>query len=68
MRNGKLSVGLYSTELGIFAGFLGNGQQIFANTVNGHLLRTKSGVNEGGVVAGYACLDSPYLVGQTPVT
>ena len=62
MRNGKLSVGLCSTELGIFSGFLGNGQQIFANTINGHLLRTQCDVNEAGVMAGFACFDSPYLV------
>jgi hypothetical protein len=35
------------------------------NQIAGHLVRTKpGGVDEGGVAAGYAYLDSPILVDQ----
>jgi hypothetical protein len=37
--------------------------QVLLNTEAGHLVRTKSSSsNEGGVAAGFAVLDSPYLV------
>jgi hypothetical protein len=37
--------------------------QVLVNAEVGHLVRTKaSDSNEGGVAAGYAVLDSPYLV------
>ena len=50
------------SELGIFGVFLAKGDQILTNEFAGHLLRTKpSSINEGGVCAGYAVLDSPFL-------
>jgi len=65
LRNGQLMRGQCSSELGIFSGFVSDGLTIYLNQCNGHLLRTKlEGVNEGGVAAGYAVLDSPYLVGD----
>jgi hypothetical protein len=36
---------------------------IILNNQIGHLLRSKSvGTDEGGIAAGFAALDSPYLV------
>lgn len=50
------------SELGIFGVFLAKGDQILTNEFAGHLLRTKQSFNdEGGVCAGYAGLDSPFL-------
>lgn len=42
--------------------------QVLLNAEAGHLVRTKSSSsNEGGVAAGFAVLDSPYLVeGEDP--
>jgi hypothetical protein len=38
------------------------GDEVVLNTQGGHLLRTKAAdSDEGGVAAGYAVLDSPYL-------
>jgi hypothetical protein len=40
-----------------------DGKKTYVNKFIGHLLRTKLGTtDEGGVVAGFAVLDSPYLV------
>lgn len=51
-------------ELGIYGVFLGDGQQIKVNKAAGHLLRTKvANSDEGGVAAGFAVLDTPYLIG-----
>lgn len=52
------------TELGVYGLFLGDGVGApIMNEAAGHLLRTKTlGVDEGGVAAGYAFLDSPLLV------
>ncbi|CAL8089979.1 unnamed protein product [Calicophoron daubneyi] len=50
-------------ELGIFGAFIGCGEKIFLNEQAGHLLRSKPvEANEGGVAAGFGCLDSPFLV------
>uniref|UniRef100_A0A0V0J8S9 Glutathione synthetase n=3 Tax=Schistocephalus solidus TaxID=70667 RepID=A0A0V0J8S9_SCHSO len=50
-------------ELGIYGVLLSNGDDIIENYSSGHLLRSKFfGVDEGGVAAGFACLDTPYLV------
>jgi hypothetical protein len=39
-----------------------NGHNVVLNKEAGHLLRTKvSNSDEGGVAAGFAVLDSPYL-------
>eukprot|EP00455_Lapot_gusevi_P047929 TRINITY_DN6562_c0_g2_i2.p1 TRINITY_DN6562_c0_g2~~TRINITY_DN6562_c0_g2_i2.p1 ORF type:complete len:465 (-),score=160.47 TRINITY_DN6562_c0_g2_i2:99-1493(-) len=52
------------SELGIFSTYLGDGVNApLVDEVAGHLLRTKPvDVNEGGVAAGFAVLDSPCLV------
>ncbi|XP_064610828.1 glutathione synthetase-like [Liolophura sinensis] len=50
-------------ELGIYGVFIGNGSTVVENRQVGHLLRTKTlGTNEGGVAAGFAGIDSPYLI------
>ena len=52
----------FSSELGVFGVFLGDGQRTLLNEEAGHLLRVKlDGVDEGGVCAGFACLSSPAL-------
>ena len=39
-----------------------NGDKVVVNRAAGHLVRTKAAESdEGGVAAGYAVLDSPYL-------
>ena len=41
------------------------GDEVVLNKAGGHLLRTKgSTVNEGGVAAGFAVIDSPLLFTQ----
>ncbi len=51
------------SELGIFGVFLGTSSGVLHNEMGGHLLRTKqANANEGGVAAGYATVDTPYLV------
>jgi len=51
------------SELGIFGIVVGSADNIILNKQRGHILRTKtSGTDEGGVAAGFAALDSPYLV------
>jgi hypothetical protein len=52
------------SELGIYSIYLSDGTNPpVVNKHVGHLLRTKlTGVNEGGVAAGFAVLDSPFLV------
>ena len=51
------------SELGVYGAFVKAGDQVLMNECCGHLLRTKSvKSDEGGVAAGFAVLDSPYLV------
>ncbi|XP_039293079.1 glutathione synthetase-like isoform X2 [Nilaparvata lugens] len=51
------------SELGIFGIIIGDAQKIVYNKQVGHMLRSKtSTADEGGVAAGFGCLDSPYLV------
>ncbi|CAK9135504.1 unnamed protein product [Ilex paraguariensis] len=51
------------SELGIFGAYLRNKDKVIMNDHSGYLMRTKvSSSNEGGVAAGYAVLDSIYLV------
>ncbi|THD22666.1 Glutathione synthetase [Fasciola hepatica] len=50
-------------ELGVFGTIIARADQIILNEEAGHLLRTKSAdSNEGGIVAGFGCLDSPFAV------
>uniref|UniRef100_A0A3Q0KUJ8 Glutathione synthetase n=2 Tax=Schistosoma mansoni TaxID=6183 RepID=A0A3Q0KUJ8_SCHMA len=59
----ELKVKKMVTELGIFGAILACKDEIFLNEFSGHLLRSKPlESNEGGIVAGYGCLDSPFLV------
>lgn len=51
------------SEIGIFGYYIANGRDLVENETTGYLLRTKSsGVNEGGVAAGFSALDSIVLV------
>nr|AFP33288.1 glutathione synthetase [Dugesia japonica] len=61
--SGEISKQSIVSELGIFGVFLGNESETFANYQCGYLLRSKPvNVNEGGVSAGFGCIDSIYLV------
>ena len=63
VRNGKWQEAETVSELGIYGTFLKQGESILLNEEVGHLVRTKrTDSNEGGVAAGFAVLDSPYLV------
>lgn len=51
------------SELGMFGVYVRRGKEMLLNECAGHLLRTKSiEYADGGVVAGVAFLDSPFLV------
>ncbi|KAL0382727.1 UNVERIFIED_CONTAM: Glutathione synthetase, chloroplastic [Sesamum calycinum] len=51
------------SELGVYATYLRNKTNVIMNGQSGYLMRTKvSSSNEGGVAAGFAVLDSIYLV------
>ncbi|KFU90195.1 Glutathione synthetase, partial [Chaetura pelagica] len=51
------------SELGIFGVYVRQGQELVMNRAAGHLLRTKATEHaDGGVAAGVAVLDTPYLV------
>lgn len=63
MREGKYFLGESISELGVYGVFAAAGDRTLVDISAGHLLRTKlASSNEGGVAAGYAVLDSPYLV------
>jgi len=71
VKAGALTVQPAVSELGIYsvwisapaAGDDGKGVTVVLDEGAGHLLRTKAvGVDEGGVAAGFAVLDSPWLV------
>lgn len=64
VRGGAVSRADTVTEMGIYGLFIGDGKNApLMNEAAGHLLRTKTlGVDEGGVAAGYAVLDSPLLI------
>jgi glutathione synthetase len=62
VRNGQYQEADTVSELGIYGTFLRHGGDILLNEEVGHLVRTKrTDSNEGGVAAGFAVLDSPYL-------
>ncbi|CAL1547212.1 unnamed protein product [Lymnaea stagnalis] len=51
------------SEVGIYGVYLGSEAEEKQNYECGHMLRTKiSGTDEGGIVAGFAVLDTPFLV------
>lgn len=65
LRNGHLEQGGVICELGIYGTILWNQQtgQIKHNEQSGYLLRTKGDQSEeGGVAAGFGCMDSVTLV------
>jgi len=63
VRAGAWAVADTLSELGVYGAFLRRGQEVLLNTEAGHLVRTKrASSNEGGVAAGFAVLDSPYLM------
>ncbi|KAJ3258080.1 hypothetical protein HK103_004073 [Boothiomyces macroporosus] len=63
VRRGQLSDAEVISELGIYGIWIGDRDVCLLNTSGGHLLRTKSSnSNEGGVAAGFAVLDSPFLI------
>ncbi|GFR52731.1 hypothetical protein Agub_g15268 [Astrephomene gubernaculifera] len=63
VRNGRWQEAETLSELGIYGTFVRHGDEVILNKQSGHLVRTKtSSSNEGGVAAGFAVLDSPYLV------
>jgi len=62
VRNSVLTEAEVVSELGIYGIFIAKGNEVLYNKEGGHLLRTKSSsVNEGGVAAGYAHMDSCYF-------
>jgi glutathione synthase len=63
LRRGQVHQTEVLSELGVYGIWLSDGPAVHLNESGGHLLRTKtSSSNEGGVAAGFAVLDSPYLV------
>ncbi|KAJ7331892.1 hypothetical protein JRQ81_014072 [Phrynocephalus forsythii] len=51
------------SELGIFGAYVRQGQELVVNKHVGHLLRTKAVEHaDGGVAAGVAVLDTPYVI------
>jgi hypothetical protein len=63
VRNGVWKRADTVSELGIYGTFLKKGGEVLLNEEVGHLVRTKTtDSNEGGVAAGFAVLDSPYLL------
>lgn len=63
VRRGEWRVDETVSELGVYGTYLRKGDKVLLNREAGHLVRTKpSTSDEGGVAAGFAVLDSPYLV------
>ncbi|AMD18848.1 HBL054Cp [Eremothecium sinecaudum] len=61
-REGELVTEPILSELGIFGCVLFDDKNIYDNVRSGWLLRSKIAVsNEGGVAAGFGCIDSPVL-------
>mmetsp|Transcript_5254 Transcript_5254/g.9768 ORF Transcript_5254/g.9768 Transcript_5254/m.9768 type:complete len:167 (-) Transcript_5254:105-605(-) len=62
-RHGKPTVESTLSELGVYGTFVRRGNaEVMINAMAGHLVRTKAAnSNEGGVAAGFAVLNSPYL-------
>ncbi|KAG2487617.1 hypothetical protein HYH03_013756 [Edaphochlamys debaryana] len=64
VRNGQWQQSDTLSELGIYGTFVRHNDKVLVNQQAGHLVRTKTASsNEGGVAAGFAVLDSPFLVG-----
>ncbi|XP_059177237.1 glutathione synthetase-like [Physella acuta] len=51
------------SELGIYGVYIGSEEEEVVNYECGHMMRTKiSGTDEGGIVAGFAVLDTPLII------
>ena len=62
VRHGEAVTEECVTELGVYGAFVQQGDKVEVNECCGHLLRTKAVTSdEGGVAAGFAVIDSPYL-------
>lgn len=63
LRKGQLVQAETVSEVGIYGALVRKGPAELLNREAGHLVRTKAVTsNEGGVAAGFAVLDSPFLV------
>ena len=63
VRNGIAEKTRTVSEVGMFGVIISRGKEIYLNEYAGYLIRTKStDSNEGGVAAGYAVIDSAYLI------
>ena len=63
LRKGQLVQADALSEVGVFGTLVRRGPRVLLNAEVGHLVRTKAATsNEGGVAAGFAVLDSPFLV------
>ena len=63
VRLGEASETETLSELGIYGVYLRRGSEVLLNREAGHLVRTKAATSdEGGVAAGFAVLDSPFLI------
>ncbi|XP_072305598.1 glutathione synthetase [Eucyclogobius newberryi] len=61
-QDSPLTVSNCLSELGIFGAYVRQGTEMVMNEQVGHLLRTKSSAHaDGGVAAGVAVLDNPFL-------
>ena len=62
-RNGSVNKAKTLSELGMFGTLVASGTTVLNNEYAGYLVRTKSSeATEGGVAAGYAVIDSIYLI------
>ncbi|KAJ2718224.1 Glutathione synthetase [Coemansia sp. Benny D115] len=64
LRDGRLAAQRVVSELGVYGVWVSDASgRVVINRPGGHLLRSKAAdVNEGGVAAGFAVIDSPLLV------
>lgn len=63
MKNGGIESVPTVSELGVYGFILSSSEGIQTNKTSGYLLRTKHlTTNEGGIAAGFAFLDTPYLI------
>ncbi|XP_077513528.1 glutathione synthetase-like isoform X1 [Amblyomma americanum] len=60
---GKVTAHNVISEIGVFGVILGDQDDIIENYEAGHILRSKTtGMSEGGICAGYAALDTAFLI------
>ncbi len=63
VRKGELLQADTLSEVGVYGTLVRRGPRELLNREAGHLVRTKAATSdEGGVAAGFAVLDSPFLV------